>query len=367
MSNLKISNDDLIYLVSLHTVDGLGPVRLIRLFEYFGSGQRIWNANQNELRGLGIPDKVISAVKQAKTSLVPEEYFNTLLHSKINILILYDNEYPDILKNIPTPPFILYYKGHFPTFTKSIGIVGTRKITSYGKTVTEALTQELVSAGFLIVSGLARGVDTIAHQTCIDNDGKTIAVLGGGINQIYPPENYKLAEQIIEKYGCIMSEFPPDYPHMPGNFPARNRIISGLSDAVLVTEAAEDSGSLITARYAAEQGKDVFAVPGPITSNLAKGPLSLIKDGAKLVTNVDDILLELGVDKRINSETASQLISELDPKSKQVIEYLENELKHIDEISRALKCTISEVSAILLKLEIKGLIKNLGSGNYIKF
>lgn len=364
MSNLKISNDDLIYLVTLHTVDGLGPVRLMKLFQYFGSGKRIWDSNEKEMRGLGIPDKVISAVKQAKMRLVPEVYFNTLLHSKITVLTLCDKDYPEVLKNIPTPPFILYYKGHFPTFDKSIGIVGTRKVTGYGKTVTEALTQELVSAGFLIVSGLARGVDTIAHQTCIDNDGKTIAVLGGGISQIYPPENYKLADQIIEKYGCIMSEFPPDYPHMPGNFPARNRIISGLSDAVLVTEAAEDSGSLITARYAAEQGKDVFAVPGPITSNLAKGPLSLIKDGAKLVTSAEDILSELGIEKKLNSESVNQLVTELDEKSKLVIELLENEPKHIDEISRALKCTISEVSGILLKLEIKGLIKNLGSGIY---
>jgi len=364
MLNLNISNDDLQYLAALHTIDGIGSVRLIKLFEYFGSGKKVWEATDKELKGLGMPDKVISAVKQAKMKVVPEKYYNTLLHSKIQILTLCDKEYPDNLKQIHSPPFLLYYKGHFPTYSDSIGIVGTRKITSYGKTVTEMLTTELVAAGFLIVSGLARGVDTVAHKSCIHANGKTIAVLGGGLNNIYPSENYKLSEEIAALYGCVLSEFPPHYPNLAGNFPARNRIISGLSDAVLVTEAAEDSGSLITARFAAEQGKDVFAVPGPITSQLAKGPLSLIKDGAKLVTSVDDILSELGIESRLKDESLDQLISELDHNSKMIVELLGGEMHHIDEITRALKLSISEVSAILLKLEIKGLVKNQGSGMY---
>lgn len=364
MLNVKISKEDLQYLVALHTVDGIGSVRLLKLFEHFGSGKKVWEASDKEFRGLGIPDKVISAVKQAKMKVVPERYLQTLLHSKIHILTLCDKEYPDNLKQIHNPPFLLYYKGHFPTYSNSIGIVGTRKITSYGRTVTESLTTDLVAAGFLIVSGLARGVDTIAHQSCINANGKTIAVLGGGLNNIYPSENYKLSEEIAAQYGCVLSEFPPNYPNLAGNFPARNRIISGLSDAVLVTEAAEDSGSLITARFAAEQGKEVFAVPGPITSQLAKGPLSLIKDGAKLVTSVDDILNELGFESSLKGESLEQLMSELDHNSKMIVELLGAEMHHIDEISRALKLSIPEVSAILLKLEIKGLVKNRGSGMY---
>ena len=362
-----LSEDDLAYLVALHSVDGLGNIRLLRLLEYFGTGQRIWEARDKELKDLGIPDKVIGAVKQSKMGLVPKKHFEALLHSNIKILTLCDNEYPASLKDISTPPFILYYKGHFPTLDKSIGVVGTRKVTGYGKAVTEKLTRELVESGFVIVSGLARGVDTYAHKSCIESDGKTIAVLGGGLNKIYPPENFSLADEIAYKHGCVVSEFPPDYPHLAGNFPARNRIIAGLSQAVLVTEAAEDSGSLITARFAADQGKDVFAVPGPINSTLSQGPLSLIKDGAKLVTSVDDILLELGVEKTINSELASQRISELDETSKQVLKFLMTESKHIDEISRELKISSAQISAILIKLEISGLVRNLGSGVYTKF
>ncbi len=364
---MKISQDDIQYIVTLHSIDGLGSARLSRLLEVFGSGKGVWEARDSEYKGLGIPDGVIRALKQAKMGLVPEKYFCSLLHSKIKVTILYDNDYPQILKQIDSPPFVLYYKGHFPTLEKSIGIVGTRKVTGYGKAVTETLTHELVQAGFVIVSGLARGVDTVAHKSTIEAGGKTIAVLGGGLSRIYPPENERLAQEIAESYGCVVTEFPPDYPHLAGNFPARNRIISGLSQAVLVTEAAEDSGSLITARFAAEQNKDVFAVPGPITSSLAQGPLSLIKDGAKLVTSVDDILSELGVDKTPGSELASQWISELDEMSGLVLELVSNESKHLDEICRELKLTAAQVSAILIKLEIIGLVKNLGSGIYTKY
>lgn len=367
MTIKRITDDDYVYLVALHTIDGLGSVRLLKLFQYFGEGKRIWEAKERELKGLGIPDKVIGAVKQAKIDLVPERYFETLLHSKIKILTLCDNEYPKLLQEITTPPFILYYKGHFPTLTHSIGIVGTRKATGYGKAVTQNLTTELVKSGFVIVSGLARGVDTIAHKSCIESNGKTIAVLGGGLNKIYPPENIPLADDIAYNFGCVLSEFPPDYPHLAGNFPARNRIIAGLSQAVLVTEAAEDSGSLITARFAADQGKDVFAVPGPINSTLSQGPLSLIKDGAKLVTSVDDILSELGVSKNGNKEINAEVLNQLSDLERLVLELLSLESKHLDELSRELKITSAQISAILIKLEISGLVKNLGSGVYTKF
>jgi DNA processing protein len=365
---MKISEDDLPYIAVLHSVDGIGSARLQLLLEIFGSGKGAWEARGEELRRLRIPDRVISAVKQAKIKVVPEKYYERLLHSHIRMLTLCDDEYPSQLKEITTPPFILYYKGHYPTSPDwSIGVVGTRKVTGYGRTVTEALTGQLVHAGFIIVSGLARGVDTIAHKSSINAGGKTVAVLGGGLNKIYPPENTELASQIESGFGCIISEFPPDYPHLAGNFPSRNRIIAGLSNAVLVTEAAEDSGSLITARFAAEQNKDVFAIPGPITSHLAQGPLSLIKDGAKLVASVDDILNELGIFKSNQSPQAvNKLIEGLDPISKLVLEAITNESKHLDEISRELKFPSAQVSAILIKLEIIGLVKNLGSGIYTK-
>ncbi len=244
--------------------------------------------------------------------------------------------------------------------------MGTRKVSGYGRLVTEKLVSELVEAGLTIVSGLARGVDSVAHQTAVKEKGRTLAVLGGGLNHIFPPENTRLAEEIAKGFGAVLSEFPPDSPSLPGNFPARNRIISGLSRAVLVTEAAEDSGSLITARDALEQGRDVFAVPGPITSELSKGPLTLIKQGALLVTSADEILEELGLGKIINPRlqmTNSIVLSEAEQK---IVDCLAPESKHVDEICRELKISAATVSAALIKMEISGLVKNLGAGVFIK-
>jgi DNA processing protein len=195
----------------------------------------------------------------------------------IKILTLYDEDYPKALKDVYDPPVVLYYRGTLlPEDENSFGVVGTRKITGYGEMITEKLTGDLVRLGFTIVSGLARGVDTIAHKTALSEGGRTIAVLGSGLNSIYPQQNISLAKQ-IEQNGAVVSEFPPDYPPMAENFPQRNRIISGLSKAILIPEAAEKSGSLITARLALEQGREVFAVPGPITSFQSKGTANLIK------------------------------------------------------------------------------------------
>ena len=232
--------------------------------------------------------------------------------------------------------------------------------------VTEKFTSELVAAGFTIVSGLARGVDSSAHRSALNSGGRTIAVLGGGLNKIYPPENIRLADEIINGHGVVMSEFPPDYPSVPGNFPARNRIISGLSLGVLVTEAAQDSGSLITARLAVEQGREVFAVPGPVTSDLSRGPADLIKEGARLVFDAHEILDELGVSQVQSSKFKVQSLENLSEEEKKVLEVLENENRHIDEIGRMLKMDAAKISAALLKMEINGLVRNLGSGVYCK-
>ena len=362
---MPIADNDLPFVVSLHAVDGIGSARLQRLLSYFGSAKNTWESSGGEWIKLGIPQKVINTVAQLKRNLIPEKYYESLCSSNIKITLLHEDSYPKTLAQIDTPPFLLYYKGNFPTSPTQIGIVGTRKITGYGKTVTEALTTDLVKAGLTIVSGLARGVDTVAHKTCIEHGGKTIAVLGGGLNTIYPPENAGLARQIELESGCILSEFPPEYPHLAGNFPARNRIIAGLSIAIIVTEAAEDSGSLITARFAAEQNKEVFAVPGPITSSLAQGPLSLIKDGAKLVSSSEDILSELGISSdKLTNDRKNELIAVLDPISNQIFEIIKNEPRHLDEISRELNLQPAQTSAILIRLEIQGLVKNIGSGIY---
>lgn len=353
------------YLLALHSVDGLGPIRLKKVLEHFEDPELAWNADPKELRAIGIPQNVLENLKLKKQTLDPQNYFEKVQKSGIKVLTIFDEEYPKRLKEIYDPPLVIYYKGEIlPQDYKAIAVVGTRKITGYGELVTRKLTQGLSDAGFTIVSGLARGVDTVAHKQALDSGARTIAVLAGGINHIFPPQNTALAQKISEN-GAYLSEYPLDYPHLSGNFPSRNRIISGLSAAVLVTEAAEDSGSLITARLALDQGREVFAVPGPITSSLSQGPASLIKEGAKLVTNSNDILEELGIEKYSMPNIKLQ-ISNLSQTENQILQSLENEQKHIDEISRNLKLKSSEVSAALIKMEILGMVKNLGGGNYTK-
>ncbi len=291
-------------------------------------------------------------------------YIKSIEDNGIKWLTIFDDNYPTLLKQIYDPPFVLYYKGSLDCLTKKcIAVVGTRKITGYGKVITEQFTKDLSNAGLTIVSGLARGVDSCAHWAALRNESLTAAVLGGGLNKIFPPENERLALEIASAGGVVLSEFPPDYPSMPGNFPARNRIISGLSLGVLVTEAAEDSGSLITVRLAIEQGREVFAIPGPITSSLSFGPIELIKTGAIPVVSAEEILENLGINKATSLKVISGDLSE---EEKKIMEVLENESLHIDEIGRILNFDSAKISGLLLKMEITGLVQNLGSGIYCR-
>lgn len=343
----------------------MGTARLKRLLGYFKDPKYAWEANPKELISLGIPQKVSDKLIQAKKNLEPEKYFNQMSAYGIKILTFFDAHYPKNLKEIYDPPLILYYKGNILKQDEyAIGVVGTRKITGYGKIVTQSLTQKLAGNGFTIISGLAAGVDTVAHYSAIGSNGRTLAVLGGGLNRIFPAQNENLAQKIIEKFGACISEYPPDHPHLAGNFPSRNRIISGLSKAILVTEAAEGSGSLITANFALEQGREVFAVPGPITSAQSLGTAKLIKVGAKLVSGIDDILEEIGFEKIDIHPKPSQLNIKLDPYESALVSALQDQ-KHIDELCRTLKKPASEISSILLKLEIAGVVKNMGGGNYV--
>lgn len=357
--------EDLKYLLALHSVEGFGPARIKKLFDYFGGFEGVWKATTSELSQFKLPENVLGNLKIAQRELDPEEYFLSLEKAGIKTLTIFEDDYPLSLREIHGAPMIIYYKGVLDTsvLENCFGVVGTRKPTGYGRVVTEKLTRELVEAGLTIVSGLARGVDTVAHIATIEAGGKTLAVLGGGLFKIFPSENIRLAEKIASGFGAILTEFPPDYPHLAGNFPARNRIIAGLSKGILVTEAAEDSGSLITARLAIEQGREVFAVPGPITSSMSEGTSVLLKDGAKLVSSVDDILAELGM-KNAPKVKVSDL--NLSKGENEILELIRDEGKHVDEIARSLKRPIAEISGVLLKLEILGVVRNLGAGNYIR-
>jgi len=379
------------YLLALHSIDGLGPIRLKAILDYFKNPKIAWEANQMEFQKIGIPKNTLDLLIETRKNLDPQKYLEDIQKMGIKWMTIFDEDYPKLLREIYDPPLVLYYKGTFNrssasyykgTFNRSsasyykgqinswddkaIAVVGTRKMTGYGKAVTAQFTKELSDAGLMIVSGLARGVDSEAHWTTVKGGGQTIAVLGGGLNKIFPPENQKLADEIINGHGIITAEFPPDYPSLPGNFPSRNRIISGLSLATLVTEAAEDSGSLITARLALEQNREVFAVPGPVTSNLSKGPIDLIKEGARVVFSPAEILDELGIRPGMTSQGKRLSQLELTEDEKKVLDILENEQLHIDEICRKLNLPAAVISGTLLKMEITGYVQNLGSGMYCR-
>ena len=360
--------NNLPFLVALHSVDGLGPIRLKKIIEYYKDPKIAWEkTSAPELQKLGIPKPTTSLFEETRKTLDPELEFEKLQKSGIKIKVIFDDDYPFRLREIYDPPVVLYYRGEFSELDdRAIGVVGTRKITGYGRTVTEKFASELSEAGFTIVSGLARGVDTASHWAAIKSEGRTIACLGGGVNKIFPSENINLASQISNGRGVVCSEYPPEYPSLSGNFPARNRVIAGLSIAILVTEAAEDSGSLITANLALNEGREVYAIPGPITSSLSEGPSALIKKGAKLVTSVNDILDDLGMEKKQNLELRMSNMQNLSELEKRILMQIQEEEKHIDELSRNLKKPSFEISAALIKMEISGLIKNLGGGNYIR-
>lgn len=348
------------YLLALHSIDGLGPIRLRAILEYFKDPKLAWEAPAQEIIKLGIPQIVVNRFLETRKNLDPVTYAQRISESGTLWITVFDADYPKLLKEIYDPPIVLYYRGMFPSQeVGSIGVVGTRKMTGYGRAVAEQFTKGLVDAGLTIVSGLARGVDSQAHLTAVSEKGQTIAVLGGGLNNIFPPENRGLAAKIASGFGAVISEFPPNSPSLPGNFPARNRIISGLSQAVIVIEAAEDSGSLITARLALEQGREVFAVPGPITSSLSKGPIGLIREGARAVFNPEEVLEELGIN-RVQDER------EISEEERKVLKMLANESMHIDELGRSLKYPSAKISALLLKMEISGLVQSIGAGIYCK-
>ena len=289
----------------------------------------------------------------------------------IKQITIEEDVYPKLLTHIADPPQVLYCQGNLDLLNKiCFGVVGTRRLTSYGKEITQNIVAGLVQAGFVIVSGLALGIDSVAHQTTLDCEGKTIAVLGTPLNQIYPPENSKLAQSILNNDGLIISEYPSGYPGLRINFAIRDRLISGLSKGVLVIEAPEKSGALITAQCAIDQNRDVFAIPGNIFSSNSIGPNNLIKKGAKLVSSAQDILDEYGENLKLFDPPAGGLkpaLSTKDPVQKIILGILDkNGTVFMDDIIRESEKETPKVIAALSVLEIRGIIKNMGNGKYRK-
>lgn len=283
------------YWVGVSGFVGLGPKRFRLLRDYFGSVRKIWEASPDRWREVGVKRGMIRLWDEWRRNRDLDQEMKRLERRLIKVITIEDESYPKLLKEIDSPPFIIYIKGAEEVLNQPcLAVVGSRRVSEYGRQAGQRLVKDLVRHRLVIVSGLARGVDSLAHRVCLENKGLTVAVLGHGLDRIYPPENRLLAERIVAAGGALVSEYPLGYQISRGNFPARNRIVAGLSLGVVVIEGKHKSGTKITAGWAAEYGREVFAVPGPIDSVQSEAPADLIKEGAKLVTSVEDVLEELG-------------------------------------------------------------------------
>lgn len=368
-----MEDQELKYWLAWNKVKEIGPIRFSNLFRAFPTLKEAWNGiyKVNDIiKVLHISEITWRRIEQEKQKIDPDVELALLNKIEAKVVTIKDEKYPELLKNIYDPPPIIYYKGNFLEIMnkkRGIAIVGSRKATYYGKKVARGIAAELAKRGYVIVSGLARGIDTNAHLGSLEAGGLTIAVLGCGIDRVYPEENRLLNDHIKEN-GAIISEFPIRTLPEKTNFPRRNRIISGLTLGTLVVEAAEKSGALLTADFALDQGKEVFAIPGSIYSHLSIGCHNLIKQGAKLVSSYQDILDEFEdtgekiVNQGVITECKKEDLTEIE---KKVFNILSVDPMHIDEILEILELPFSEMIEALLSLELKNYIKEVEGKRYV--
>ncbi len=354
------------HLHALNLLPQLGPKRISTIIDGFENIEDIWQADAKAFSLLGFDTELSQTIVDHLQNLNIDEALNQLTQEQINLLSFTDTDYPQLLSEIPQAPPLLYYRGALgPSDELMVAIVGTRKISTYGRSIVPDFTIELAQSGITIVSGLAFGVDALAHQICVDNNFRTIAVVGSGIDtkSVYPKQHQYLSEQIIATGGAIISEYPPGTPAYKQHFIARNRIISGMSTGTLVVEANLKSGALITARHALDQDRSVYAIPGPIYAEGSQGPHSLIRMGAQLVTKAGDILGDLNI---TDDTTATSInLADFTPDQQLILEQLSFEPKNIDEIIQSIELDASTVTAILTLLEMKGVIRNIGAQQYV--
>ncbi len=370
-----------VHWLALALTSGLGPTRIKKLIEQFGTAERVFNASLTELEATGMRAVSAQSIATGKSLELAQQECAKAVEAGARIVSLSDPEYPSRLKEIYDPPVILFVKGSVEVLAQpGIAMVGTRHPTPYGSGMAERLSTDLAARGLVIISGLARGIDTASHRGAVAAKGKTVAVLGTGIDVMYPKENTRLTEQIVALGGALISEFPVGTFPAPQNFPIRNRIISGMSAGVLVVEAAEYSGTRITSRLALEQNRDVYAVPGNVTNKNSWGPNTLIKQGAKLVATWEDVWEELPADMQAalssmqnespEPETASLFPDEVtSPHEKKILRLLKpDESTHIDQLVELLEneMSSSEIFAALFELELNGKIRQLPGKNFVK-
>jgi DNA processing protein len=362
-----MNEHDFIDLLRLYSIQGIGATRIRNLISAFGSPKAVLRAPiQRLIRIQGVEKHIALRIKENVDEKYVSFQLDYLRKNDIKVLTYWDNRYPPRLKKIYDAPVILFYRGDISVLkTDAIGVVGTRNPSEYGKMITEKFCRDLIKYKLTIVSGLARGIDTVAHRTVVKNGGKTVAVLGCGLDQIYPPENKNLAKHIIEN-GLIISEYRIGTIPDPGNFPRRNRIISGLSLGTLVSEAGKKSGALITAYQALDQNREVFAIPGPVNSKKSEGTNSLIKQGAKLVQETEDIIQELESQLGNVESIEKKTTKTLHGFEKTLYGMLSDDPEHIDLLARKCERTTSEVLSVLLTLEIMGVAKQLSGKMFVR-
>ena len=369
---MKTWPDERLAWLALYLIPGLGSIAFKNLLEKFVNAEDVFKAGLPDLMAVeGIRKEIALKIVTREFISDPEQELRKVERCNARIITYTDPSYPMLLKEIHHPPMVLYIKGKdIPANRSFIAIVGSRNPTYYGLRGAERIALGLARRGAGVVSGLARGIDSAAHKGCLRGEAFTIAVMGTGIDRVYPATNKRLLEQIIEN-GAVISEFPIGSPPEPRNFPIRNRIISGLSKGVAVVEATKNSGSLITASFALDQGREVFAVPGSIDSFKSRGTHFLIKQGAKLIENADDILEEFGFSHRsIQGGNASSITTgtplDMDEIERKIYEIIGDYPIHIDEIGRMGDFEANEVLSILMKMELKGLVKQLPGKMFLR-
>ncbi|MGH2447799.1 MAG: DNA-processing protein DprA [Chloroflexota bacterium] len=352
------------YLVGLSLLPGIGPVRFQRLLSHFKEPERAWKASEQDLERLGIEGKTLQTLGEKRRSISLDAEVAKLERLEVDLLSIFDARYPARLREIPAAPPLLYMKGEIlREDSQAIAVVGTRSPSVYGKDLAVRHVPEMVDVGLVIVSGLARGIDSIAHRAALEREGRTIAVLGCGIDVVYPAENRSLYQKIAQ-HGAVVTDYPIGTKPDAFNFPARNRIISGLTLGTVVIEARIGSGALITADYALEQNREVFAFPGRASDRGSSGCNKLIREGrAKLVTRTEDILEELDLTMAVRQLEIKAVIPANDEESR-LLSLLSHEPLHVDDLARLSQMAAPTVASTLLMLELKGSVRQIGSMSY---
>jgi DNA processing protein len=359
-----LSGNDLRYWVGFNKVTGIGAVRLQALLDRFGDVETAWKASAQDLRSAGLDERSVENLLRARSELGLDAEMEKLARCHVQVITWADANYPRNLREVYAPPPILYVRGEIVAQDEyAVAVVGTRRASVYGKEAARMIAEGLAQAGVTVVSGLAMGIDSVAHQVCIEAGGRTIAVLGCGVDVTYPAQNARLAAQIIEQ-GALVSEYALGSRPDARNFPPRNRIISGLSLGTVVVEADMGSGARITADFACEQGRDVFAVPGNIFARGCQGTNRLIQEGAKMVCSVSDILEELNL-TMVGEQAQLRAAIPENPTEAALLAHLSAEPVHVDELGRAVGLPIAQVSSTLALMELKGMVRQVGGMNFV--